>query len=199
MSENKLCNTKETGIMIDANALRKGVTFTIDGELYKVMDYHHHKPGRGLATIRVKAVNLRTGSNIEKTFSSSEKVEDVRLDYHTAQYLYNDGNDFHFMDTTTYEQPFISAVVIGDAANYLIENMEVKLTFYEGEVLDIELPTSVELDVVRADPAVRGDTATGVNKKVETQTGLEVSVPAFIESGDRIKVDTRTGEYITRV
>ncbi len=185
--------------MIDANALRKGVTFTIDGELYKVMDYHHHKPGRGLATIRVKAVNLRTGSNIEKTFSSSEKVEDVRLDYHTAQYLYNDATDFHFMDTDTYEQPSISAIVIGDAANYLIENMEVKLTFYEGEVLDIELPTSVELEVVRADPAVRGDTATGVNKKVETQTGLEVSVPAFIESGDRIKVDTRTGEYITRV
>ena len=185
--------------MIDANALRKGVTFTIDGDLYKVLDYHHHKPGRGLATIRVKAVNLRTGSNIEKTFSSSEKVENVRLDYHTAQYLYNDGTDFHFMDTDTYEQPYISEAVIGDAANYLIENMEVKLTFFEGEVLDIELPTSVELEIVRADPAVRGDTATGVNKKVLTQTGLEVSVPAFIEAGDRIKVDTRTGEYITRV
>lgn len=185
--------------MIDANALRKGVTFTIDGELYKVLDYHHHKPGRGLATIRVKAVNLRTGSNIEKTFSSSEKVEDVRLDYHNAQYLYNDGTDFHFMDTDTYEQPMIPANVIDDAAYYLIENMEVKLTFYEGEVLDIELPTTVELEVIRAEPAVRGDTATGVNKKVETQTGLEVSVPAFVETGDTIKVDTRTGEYITRV
>lgn len=185
--------------MIDANALRKGVTFTIDGDLYKVLDYHHHKPGRGLATIRVKAVNLRTGSNIEKTFSSSEKVENVRLDYHNAQYLYNDGTDFHFMDTDTYEQPMIPASVIGDAAYYLIENMEVKLTFYEGEVLDIDLPTSVELEVVRAEPAVRGDTATGVNKKVETQTGLEVSVPAFVEAGDVIKVDTRTGEYLTRV
>ena len=185
--------------MIDANALRKGVTFTIDGELYKVLDYHHHKPGRGLATIRVKAVNLRTGSNIEKTFSSSEKVENVRLDYHNAQYLYNDGTDFHFMDTDTYEQPMIPASVIDEAANYLIENMEVKLTFYEGEVLDIELPTTVELEVIRAEPAVRGDTATGVNKKVETQTGLEVSVPAFVETGDVIKVDTRTGEYITRV
>ena len=103
------------------------------------------------------------------------------------------------MDTDTYEQPSISATVVADAANYLTENMEVKLTFYEGEVLDIELPTSVELEVVRAEPAVRGDTATGVNKKVETQTGLEVSVPAFINSGDVIKVDTRTGEYITRV
>ena len=185
--------------MIDANALRKGVTFTIDNELYKVTDYNHHKPGRGLATIKVKAVNLRTGSNIEKTFSSSEKVADVRLDYHTAQYLYNDGNDFHFMDTDTYDQPFISAAVIGEAANFLIENLEVKMTFYQGEVLDIELPTSVEIEVVRADPAVRGDTATGVNKKVVTQTGLEVSVPAFIETGDVIKVDTRNGEYITRV
>lgn len=185
--------------MIDANALRKGVTFTIDTELYKVLDYHHHKPGRGLATIRVKAVNLRTGANIEKTFSSSEKVEDVRLDYHTAQYLYTDGSDFHFMDTETYDQPFIPSTVIGEAANFLTENMEVKLTFYHGEVLDIELPTSVELEVTRADPAVRGDTATGVNKKVLTQTGLEVSVPAFIETGDTIKVDTRNGEYITRV
>ena len=185
--------------MIAANELRKGVTFTIDGNLYKVLDYNHHKPGRGLATIKVKAVNLRTGSNIEKTFSSSEKVENVRLDYHTAQFLYSDGTDYHFMDTSTYEQNFISAVVLGESANFLIENMEVKLTFYEGEVLDIELPTTVELEVVRADPAVRGDTATGVNKKVETQTGLEVSVPAFIEAGNMIKVDTRTGEYVTRV
>ena len=123
----------------------------------------------------------------------------MRLDYHTAQYLYNDGNDFHFMDTDTYDQPFISAAVIGDAANYLIENMEVKLTFYQGEVLDIELPTSVELEVIQAEPAVRGDTATGVSKTVVTQTGLEVSCPAFIEAGDTIKVDTRTGEYLTRV
>jgi len=185
--------------MIDANALRKGVTFTIDNELFKVLDYHHHKPGRGLATIRVKALNMRTGSIIDKTFSSSEKVENIRLDYHNAQYLYSDGTHFHFMDTETYEQPAIAASIIGEAANYLIENLEIKLTFYEGEVLDIELPTSVELEVVRADPAVRGDTATGVNKKVETQTGLEVSVPAFIEAGDVIKVDTRNGEYLTRV
>ena len=185
--------------MIDANALRKGVTFTIDNDLYKVLEYGHHKPGRGLATIRIKALNLRSGSIIEKTFSSSEKVENVRLGYHNAQYLYSDGTDFHFMDTETYEQPSISATIIADAANFLIENMEVKLTFYEGEVLDIDLPTSVELEVIRAEPAVRGDTATGVSKKVETQTGLEVSVPAFIEAGDTIKVDTRTGEYITRV
>ena len=185
--------------MIDANDLRKGVTFQIDNEIFKVLDYQHHKPGRGLATIRVKAVNLRTGSNIEKTFSSSEKVESIRLDYHQAQYIYNDGQDFYFMDTETYEQPPISATIVGDAANYLTEEMQVKLTFFQGEVLDIELPTAVELKVTKADPAVKGDTATGVNKKVVTETGLEVSVPAFIEIDDVIKVDTRSGEYITRV
>ena len=185
--------------MIDANAMRKGVTFTIDGDLFKVLDYSHHKPGRGLATIKVKALNLRTGSQIEKTFSSSEKVEDVRLDYHQAEFLYKDGEDYVFMDTQTYEQPSIPAAVLGDAVYYLKENMEVKLTFFENEPLDVDLPTSIELEVVRAEASVKGDTATGVNKKVETETGLEVSVPAFINTGDRIKVDTRSGEYITRV
>jgi elongation factor P len=185
--------------MADANELRKGVTFLIDDELYKVLDYHHHKPGRGLATIRVKALNLRTGAQIEKTFSSSEKVEDVRLDYHKAQYLYTDGQDYIFMDTETFEQPNIPASILGDAIYYLKPEMEVKLTFFENEPLDVELPITVELQVTRADPAVRGDTATGVQKKVETETGLEVSCPAFVEEGDIIKVDTRTGEYITRV
>jgi elongation factor P len=185
--------------MIEANNLRKGVTFKIDNDIFKVNDYSHNKPGRGLATIRVKAVNLRTGANVEKTFSSSERVEDIRLDYHTAQYLYSDGQDFFFMDTETYDQPAISAAVIGDAANFLVEEMQVKVTYYEGEVLDIELPTSVELKVTQALPAVKGDTATGVSKKVTVQTGLEVSVPAFIEEGDTLKIDTRNGEYITRV
>jgi elongation factor P len=185
--------------MASANELRKGVTFIVDGELYKVLEYQHKKPGRGLATIRVKAVNLRTGAQIEKTFSSSEKVEDVRLDYHTATYLYNDGQDYFFMDTETYEQPAISGTILGDAIYYLKPEMEVKVTFYEGETLDVDIPMAVELKVVRADPAVKGDTATGVQKKVETETGLEVNVPAFIEEGDVIKIDTRTGEYITRV
>jgi elongation factor P len=185
--------------MIDANNLRKGVTFKIGDDIFKVLDYSHNKTGRGLANIRVKAVNLRTGANIEKTFSSSERVEDIRLDHHNAQYLYSNGEDFFFMDTETYEQPAISSAVIGDLANFMIEEMQVKVTYYEGEVLDIELPITVELKVTRADPAVRGDTATGVNKKVKTQTGFEVAVPAFVEEGDTIKVDTRNGEYITRV
>ena len=185
--------------MIAANELRKGVTFELDDDLYKVLDYHHHKPGRGLATIRIKALNLRTGANIEKTFSSSERVQNIRLDYHQVEYLYNDGELYHFMDTETYEQPAINASVLADAVNYLTPNMQVKLTFYEGEPLDIDLPTSVELKVIQADPSVRGDTATGVNKSVVTETGLEVSVPAFVEVDDVIKVDTRSGDYITRV
>jgi elongation factor P len=185
--------------MIDANNLRKGVTFKIGDDIFKVLDYSHNKTGRGLANIRVKAVNLRTGANIEKTFSSSERVEDIRLDHHNAQYLYSNGEDFFFMDTETYEQPAISSAVIGDLANFMIEEMQVKVTYYEGEVLDIELPITVELKVTRADPAVRGDTATGVNKKVKTQTGFEVAVPAFVEEGDTIKVDTRNAEYITPV
>ncbi|MBI3159264.1 MAG: elongation factor P [Chloroflexi bacterium] len=185
--------------MIDANDLRKGVTFQLDGALYKVLDYSHNKPGRGLATIRVKAINLRSGATIEKTFSSSERVENVQLEFHNAQFLYSDGEFFHFMDIETYEQPALSGSVVGDAANYLKEQMEVKITVFEGETLDIELPLTVELEVVRAEPSVRGDTATGVNKKVVTETGLEVSVPGFVETGDTIRVDTRTGAYLTRV
>lgn len=185
--------------MIDANDLRKGVTFELDGNLYKVLDYSHHKPGRGLATIKVKARNLRTGANIDKTFSSSERVQDVRLDYRMVQYLYPEGDNYVFMDLETYEQPSIPASVLGDVVNYLKENTEVKLTFYESEPLDVELPTSVELAVTRAEASVKGDTATGVNKTVTTETGLEVQVPAFIAEGDVIKVDTRSGDYITRV
>ncbi len=184
--------------MIDVNDLRKGVTFELDGTLYKVLDYHHNKPGRGNATIRIKAVNLRTGANLEKTFQSGERVQDARLDFHNVQYLYNDGDLYHFMDLDTYEQPAIQSTIIGDSASYLTENMEVKLTFYQGEPLDIDLPLTVDLKVIEAEMAVRGDTATGVTKKVVTETGLEVQVPAFVTVGDTIRVDTRTGGYITR-
>jgi elongation factor P len=185
--------------MIDVNNLRKGVTFSLDSNLYKVLDYSHHKPGRGNATIRIKALDLRSGAIIERTFQSGDRVQDVRLDYHNVQYIYNDGEFFHFMDLETYEQPAISKDVIGDLANYLTENMEAKLTFFEGEPLDIELPTSVDLKVTQADVAVRGDTATGVTKRVTTENGLVVQVPNFVQEGDTIRVDTRTGSYITRV
>jgi elongation factor P len=185
--------------MIDVNELRKGVTFEVDGELYKVLDYHHHKPGRGNATIRVKTVNLRRGTTREQTFTSGDRVQDVRLDFHNVQYLYNDGQFYHFMDLDTFEQPAIGSEVLGETTQYLKEGLEVKLTFYEGEPLDIELPSSVDLEVVEAEMAVRGDTATGVNKKVTTETGLQVSVPAFVDVGDTIRVNTDTGVYVTRV
>lgn len=185
--------------MIDVNDLRKGVTFELDNSLYKVLDYEHHKPGRGKATIRVKARNLRTGTILDKSFISGDRVQDVRLDYHTVQYLYNDGSLYHFMDLETYEQPAISSEMIGEAVGYLKEGLEVKLTFFDREPLDIDLPITVDLAVVQADVAVRGDTATGVTKKVTTETGLAVQVPNFVEEGNVIRVDTRTGAYITRV
>jgi elongation factor P len=185
--------------MIDVNELRKGVTFELDDQLFKVLDYSHNKPGRGNATIRIKARNMLTGATIDKTFSSGQSVQDVRLEYHNVQYLYSDGEFYHFMDNETFEQPAIKGDMLGDDALYLTENLEVKLTFYNGEAIDIELPTSVDLEVVEADMAIRGDTATGVTKKVRVQTGLQVQVPNFVVVGDTIRVDTRTGEYVTRV
>lgn len=185
--------------MIDVNELRKGVTFDLDDQLFKVLDYHHNKPGRGQATIRIKARNLRTGATIEKTFGSGERIQDVRLDYHNVQFLYSDGELYHFMDMDTFEQPAIQGTIIGEAAVFLKEGVQVKLTLYENEPLDVELPTNVDLLVVKAENAVRGDTATGVTKKVVLETGAEVHTPSFVEEGDVIRVDTRNGDYVTRV
>ncbi len=185
--------------MIDVNDLRKGVTFELDDELYKVLEYSHHKPGRGNATIRIKARNLRSGSTLEKTFTSGDRVQDARLDYHNAQYLYNDGEIYYFMDTETFEQYPIRADILGDSAGFLKEEMEVKLTFYGNEALDAELPTTVDLKVIHANIAIRGDTATGVTKTVTVETGVQVQVPSFVEEGNVIRVDTRTGSYVTRV
>jgi elongation factor P len=185
--------------MIDVNDLRKGVTFEMDGNLYKVLEYSHHKPGRGNATIRIKARDLRTGTSLEKTFQSGDRVPDARLDFHNVQFLYKDNDIYYFMDMETFEQPGISSKIIGDSAGFLNENMEVKLTFFNNEPIDIELPTSVDLKVVSAEMAVKGDTATGVTKRVVTQNGLEVQTPYFVVEGDTIRVDTRTGSYVTRV
>lgn len=185
--------------MIDVNDLRKGVIFEFDGALYRVLEYTHHKPGRGNAIIRVKMRNIRTNSSIERTFNSGDRVQDIRLDYHNVQYLYNDGDLFYFMDAETFEQPAVSRALIGDMAGFLKEGMEVKLTFYQNEALDIELPTTVDLKVTYAEAAVRGDTATGVTKRVTVETGQAVDVPMFVKEGDTIRVDTRTGEYVTRV
>jgi len=185
--------------MIDVNTLRKGVTFEQDDTLFKVLEYSHNKPGRGKATIRIKAVNLRTGTILEKTFTSGDRVQEAQLDFHNVQYLYTDGDLYYFMDLETFEQSAIPASIIGDTSFYLKENMDIKLTFYQGEPLDIDIPITVDLLVTQAEMAVRGDTATGVNKKVITETGLEVQVPAFINEGDSIRVDTRSGTYVTRV
>ncbi len=184
--------------MIDVNELRKGVTFEMEGGLFKVLEYSHNKTGRGNASIRIKARNLITGANIDKTFQSGDRVQDARLDFHNVQYLYSDSDFYHFMDNDTFEQPAIKADVLGDDALYLKAGLEVKLTFYNGQPLDVELPTSVDLKVMEADVAVRGDTATGVSKKVVTETGLQVQCPNFVKVGDTIRVDTRTGEYLTR-
>ena len=185
--------------MIDVNDLRKGVTFTLDNQLFKVLEYSHNKPGRGNATIRTKLYNLKTGVNIERTFQSGDRVQDIRLDHHQVQYLYKDSDLYYFMDNETYEQTPLTAQALGETVNYLKENLEVKLTFYDGQPLDVELPTAVELKVVESEPGVRGDTATGATKLATTETGLKVQVPLFVNVGDTIKVDTRTGAYLTRV
>ncbi len=185
--------------MIDVNDLRKGVTFELDSNLYKVLEYSHNKPGRGNATIRTKIRDMRTGAVIEKTFISGDRVPDVRLEYHQVQYLYRDGDLYHFMDVETYDQPVLNGSMIGDAVNYLTEGLEVKLTLYGNEPIDVELPTSVDMDVVDAEYAVKGDTATGATKSVVTNTGLKVQVPLFVNAGDKIRIDTRTGAYLTRV
>ncbi|BAJ64112.1 MULTISPECIES: elongation factor P [Anaerolinea] len=185
--------------MIDVNDLRKGVIFELDGQLMRVLEYSHHKPGRGNAVIRIKARNLKTGATIEKTFTSGDRVQDIRLDYHTVQYLYSDENFFYFMDVETFDQVPVSKELVEEYAGFLKENMEVKLTLYQGQPLDIELPTTVDLKVVYAEPAVRGDTATGVTKKVRVETGAEIETPIFVNEGDTIRVDTRTGTYVTRV
>lgn len=184
--------------MIDVNDLRKGVTFELDGNLYKVLEYSHHKPGRGNATIKIKGRDLRSGTILEKTFSSGDRVQDAHLDYHNVQYLYNDGPFYYFMDMETFEQPAIPKKLVGDASNWLSENLEVKLTFHNNEPIDIELPNTVDLKVIHAEIAVRGDTATGITKKVTVLTGAKVDVPNFVNEGDTIRIDTRTGTYVTR-
>ncbi len=184
--------------MIDVNELRVGVTFTMGGELYRVLEYQHHKPGRGKATIRTKLRNLRTGATIQHNFISGDRVQDIRIERRGMQYLYNDGDLYYFMDTETFEQIALPAAVMEDKVPYMKEGMDLVIAVYEDEPLDVELPTTVDLEVVDAEMAVAGDTATGAMKKVTLETGLQVQVPLFVETGNVIRVDTRTGEYVTR-
>ncbi len=185
--------------MIDANELRKGTTFLLDGDLYEVLEYQHHKPGRGNAIIRTKIRNMRTGATIPKNFLDGHRFEEALVERRTSQYLYNDGEYYYFMDVETYEQQRIHTDVVGEKAGFLKDGMEVDLTVYGSEVLGIALPSTVALEVTESELAVIGDTATGANKTVVCETGLKVQVPLFVEVGDVIRVDTREGEYVTRV
>ena len=185
--------------MIEVNALRKGTTFTHEGELFKVLEFTHNKTGRGSATIRVKVLNLRSGAIFEKTFSGGERVEDIALDHTEAQYLYNDGDLYYFMDNETYEQPALNKEILEDIIPYLTEGMVVKISSYNNEPIDIEIPVTVELEVVESEPGFAGDTAQGATKPVTVSTGLVVQTPLFVNVGDTIRIDTRTGQYLTRV
>lgn len=185
--------------MIDVNQLRNGTNFTVDGELYKVLNYHHNKTGRGGATIRVQVRNLRTGTTREMTFPSGDRVQDVHIETREVEYLYDDGEFLNFMDIETYDQPALRKDIFGTDVLYLKENTRLKLLSYENEIIDYELPTTVEHKVTEAEMAIAGDTATGATKKVRTETGLQVTVPLFVNVGDKIRVDTRDGSYITRV
>lgn len=185
--------------MIDVNQLRKGTTFTRDGDLYKVLDYTHNKTGRGNATIRVVVRNLRTGSNTQMTFSSGQSVEDIRVEARSVEYLYEDGEFLTFMDHETYEQPQLRKDVFGDDFNYLKPHMELKLNSFSGEIIDYEMPKTMEYEVIESEMAVAGDRANNPTKKVVVETGLEVQVPMFVSVGDVIKINLEDGSYITRV
>ena len=185
--------------MIGVQDLRKGTTYEEDNGLWRVLEYSHIKTGRGNATIRVKVRNLRSGGTLEKTYPSGSRVQDVRLDHAVVQFLYHDGDLYYFMNTETYEQPAINAQLLGDAVNYLVDGMQLDLESYDGEPITIELPTTVDLEVVETDPGFAGDTATNATKPATVTTGVQVNVPLFVEIGDKIRVDTRTGQYLTRV
>jgi elongation factor P len=184
--------------MISTGDLRKGNTIVVDGELVKVLDFQHVKIGRGSAFVRVQMRNLRTGATTERTFQSGSKFEQARLERRRVQYLYPDGDNYMFMDVETFEQPVLGRQVLGDAVKYLKEGMTIDLLLYGEEPIDVEIPTSVEMRVERTDPGVRGDTAAGGSKPATIETGVTVQVPLFINEGDVIKVDTRTGAYIER-
>ena len=185
--------------MIDAGELRRGWILRIDGTLYQVMDFQHKKVGRGSANVRLRLRDIRGGSTTGRTFQASKRFERVILDSHNVQYLYRDDAGFHFMDTASYDELVLSHDSVGDAANYMPDGLELEIQTFEGSPIGIELPISVEIEVVDTDPGVRGDTATGATKQAILATGLPVQVPLFIETGDVLRIDTRNGSYQTRV
>lgn len=185
--------------MAEVQALRKGNIYEEDSQLWRVLEYQHIKVARGGATIRVKVRNVRTGSTVEKTYNNGARVKDVRLDSNDVQYQYTDGDFYYFMDTETFEQIVLPPDALEGVVEYLVDNQVVNLESYEGEPIDISLPTTVDLRVTWAEAAVAGDTANAPTKQVQLETGLRLQVPMFVNDGDLIRVDTRTGEYVTRV
>lgn len=185
--------------MIDTGGLRKGLTLDMNGELVKVVDYQHVKQGRGSAFVRLTLRNLRTGSTTQQTFQAGSRFQTARMERQRVQYLYNEGDQYNFMDVDTFEQFPLDREALGDAVHYLLENETIDLLTYQGQPVDVEIPITVNLEVTETEPGVRGDTASGGSKPAKLQTGVTVSVPLFVNEGDVVKVDTRNGQYIERV
>ena len=185
--------------MISTGELRKGVVIELDGELWQILDYHHIKMGRGSAQVKIKLKNVKRGQTVEKSFQAGDRWPRAQLDRRPVQFLYRDGDDFHFMENETYDQFSIPGGQLDDAVHYLKDGMTVDRTSYQGETIGIELPVTVDLKVAETEPGFAGDTQTGARKPATTDTGLVVQVPIFVNEGDTIRVDTRTGEYQTRV
>ncbi|HEX8938853.1 MAG TPA: elongation factor P [Candidatus Limnocylindrales bacterium] len=185
--------------MISTGELRKGVVIELDNDLWQILDYHHIKMGRGSAQVRIKLRNVRKGSIVDRSFQAGDRWPRAQLDRRQVQFLYRDGDDFHFMETDSYEQFMLTAEQLGDAVQYLKDGMTLDRTSYQGETIGVELPVTVDLVVAETEPGFAGDTQTGARKPATTETGLVVQVPIFVGAGDTIRIDTRTGEYQTRV
>ena len=185
--------------MVVAGDFRNGVTFEMDSQVYRVVDFQHVKPGKGAAFVRTKLKNVITGAVLEKTFNPTEKVEEAQIDRKDMQYLYNDGDVYYFMDNETYEQLPLNKDELGDTLKYLLDNMIVKVLSYKGKVFGVEPPMFVELEVTYTEPGFKGNTSTGALKPATLETGYNVNVPLFVEIGDKIRIDTRSGEYMERV
>lgn len=184
--------------MISAGDFRNGVIFEMDSQVYKIVEFQHVKPGKGAAFVRTKLKNVITGAVLERTFNPTEKVQETQIDRKDMQYLYNDGEMYYFMDNETYEQLPLSKDELGDTLNYLLDNMVIKVLSYKGKVFGVEPPMFVELEVTYTEPGFKGDTSTGATKPATLETGYVVNVPLFVEIGNKVRIDTRTGEYMER-
>ncbi|GGC27389.1 translation elongation factor P (EF-P) [Brevibacterium iodinum ATCC 49514] len=185
--------------MATTNDLKNGLVLNLDNQLWQVLEFQHVKPGKGPAFVRTKLKNVISGKIIDKTFNAGTKVETANVDRRDMQYLYHDGTDYVFMDAKDYDQVNISADLVGDAANYMLENQDLQISFHEGTPLSVELPPSVELTITHTEPGLQGDRSTGGSKPATLETGYEIQVPLFLEEGVKVKVDTRSGDYLGRV